>query len=188
MKPRLNSLAWISSITSGGNLAHSQTGVASGQVSECPWVAKSEPGLEPNLTSLDRPENSCAATLPIQPAGAWEDLQRRMGETPQILVCQVSSVIPKKTWRCNRCQRCFNKVLSKGSEYLCKCNILVFLTLFLLCRYGLLCVDYWRKKKQFNTCYSLILKLIKSFFPSSIYTQYLIMTKQKQVFRNVADL
>ena len=26
-----------------------------------------EPGLEPNQTSLERPENSCAATLPIQP-------------------------------------------------------------------------------------------------------------------------
>ena len=35
-------------------------------------------------------------------------------------------------------------------------------------------------------CYiRLILKWIKSFFPSSIYTQYPIMTKQKQVFSNV---
>ena len=25
------------------------------------------PGLEPDLTSLERPENSCAATLPFQP-------------------------------------------------------------------------------------------------------------------------
>ena len=33
--------------------------------------------------------------------------------------------------------------------------------------------------------YNLILKLIKYFFPSSIYTQYSIMTKQKQLFRNV---
>ena len=58
------------------------------QVSECPWVAQAEPGLQPNRTSLDSPENSCAATLPIQPHRAWEDLQRRMGETPQIQVCQ----------------------------------------------------------------------------------------------------
>jgi hypothetical protein len=35
-------------------------------------------------------------------------------------VCQDCSVIPKKNWGCNRCQRCFNKVLRKGSEYLCK--------------------------------------------------------------------
>ena len=33
--------------------------------------------------------------------------------------------------------------------------------------------------------YRLILKLIKSFFSPSIYTQYPIMTKQKQDFRNV---
>jgi hypothetical protein len=30
-------------------------------------VVQQEPGLEPNRTSLERPENSCAATLPIQP-------------------------------------------------------------------------------------------------------------------------
>ena len=38
------------------------------------------------VASLERPENSCAATLPIQPDRAREDLQRRMGETPQIQV------------------------------------------------------------------------------------------------------
>ena len=30
-------------------------------------VAQPESGLEPNQTSLERPENSCAAMLPIQP-------------------------------------------------------------------------------------------------------------------------
>ena len=78
------------------------------------------------IQSLERPEDSCAATLPIQPDRAWEDLQRRMGETPQIQVWQACSVITNKTWGCNRCQRCFYKVLSKGSEYLCKCDISVF--------------------------------------------------------------
>ena len=52
-----------------------------------------------------------------------QDLQRRMGETSQIQVCQACRVIPKKTRCCNRCTRCYNKVLSKGSEYLCQCNI-----------------------------------------------------------------
>ena len=56
----------------------------------------------------------------FQPDRAWEDLQRRMRETPLIQVCQASSVIPKNTWGGNRCQRCFNKVLSKGFDYLCK--------------------------------------------------------------------
>ena len=94
--------------------------------SECPWVAQPETGLEPDRTSLERPENSCGATLPFQPDRSWEDLQRRMGETPQIQVCQACSVIPKKTWGCNRCQRCFNKVLSKRVWKLRKCDISIF--------------------------------------------------------------
>ena len=36
------------------------------QVSECPWVAEPEPGLEPDQASLERPENSFAAKFPIQ--------------------------------------------------------------------------------------------------------------------------
>ena len=94
------------------------------------WMSLSaalKPGLEPDRTSLKRPENSYAATLPIQPDRARQDLQRRMEETPQKKqVCQACSVTPKKNRCCNRCQRCFNKVLSKGSEYLHKCHISVF--------------------------------------------------------------
>jgi hypothetical protein len=63
---------------------------------ECPWVAQTEPVLEPNRTSLERPENSCAATLLIQPDRAWEDLQRRMGEIPQIQVCQTLASYPRR--------------------------------------------------------------------------------------------
>jgi hypothetical protein len=66
------------------------------------------PTQRPDQRSLERPEISCAVTLPIQPDRAWEDQQSRMGETPQIQVCQACSVIPKKTWGCNRCQRCLN--------------------------------------------------------------------------------
>uniref|UniRef100_A0A8C7CWG2 ATP-dependent RNA helicase n=1 Tax=Oncorhynchus kisutch TaxID=8019 RepID=A0A8C7CWG2_ONCKI len=36
-------------------------------------VALGQPGLEPDQTSLERPENSCAAMLPIQPDSAFED-------------------------------------------------------------------------------------------------------------------
>uniref|UniRef100_A0A8C7TMI1 Dual serine/threonine and tyrosine protein kinase n=1 Tax=Oncorhynchus mykiss TaxID=8022 RepID=A0A8C7TMI1_ONCMY len=39
----------------------------------------------------------------------------RMGETPQIQVCQACSIIPKKTPGCNSCLKCFNKVLSQLS-------------------------------------------------------------------------
>jgi hypothetical protein len=96
--------------------AHSQDNavVASGQVSECPWVNQGDPRVKPNRTRS--PKYSCAATLPIQPDKAWEDLQRRIGH--QIQVCPACSVIPKRTRGCNRCQKCFNKVQTKGSEYL----------------------------------------------------------------------
>ena len=139
-------------------LAHSQdkAGVASGQVSEYPWVTQPEPGLEPDWTSLERPENSYAATLPIQTDRAWEDLQRRMEETPKLQVCQASSVIPKKTRGCNHCQRCFNKVLSKGCEDLCKCDISVFLYVHLQSQKSVFVLSLWAivcrltRKKQCN--------------------------------------
>ena len=38
-------------------------------------------------------------------------------------ICRACRVVPNMTRGCNRCQRCFNKVLSKGSEYLCKGDI-----------------------------------------------------------------
>ena len=117
-----------------------------------PWLSLSgpEPGLEPDLTFLERYEHLCAATLPIQPDTAWENLQRRMGETPQIQVCHACSVgMPKKTRGCNRCKRCFNKVLRKGSEYLCKCHISVNKKIKkeqtclkpCFCHYWILCVE-----------------------------------------------
>ncbi|XP_014043689.2 butyrophilin subfamily 1 member A1-like isoform X1 [Salmo salar] len=52
-------------VASGSRLDFARLyGAAWGRVSE---VAQPEPGLEPDQTSLERPENSCAATLPIQP-------------------------------------------------------------------------------------------------------------------------
>ena len=55
----------------------------------------------------------------------WQSSRVPLWESPQIQVCQACCVRPKKNLYCNRCQRCFNKVLSEGSEYLCKCDILV---------------------------------------------------------------
>ena len=114
-------------------------------------LAQPEPRLEPDRTSLERPENSCAATLPIQPDGVWEDLQRRMGETSQIQVCQACSVIPKKTWGCNRCKVASTKYWINGlntfvnvifnfynnlfSEKIVPCFCFVVM--------GLLCLDWW---------------------------------------------
>ena len=41
-------------------------------------MAQPKPGLELDQTALERLENSCAATLPIQPDRALEDLQRQI--------------------------------------------------------------------------------------------------------------
>ena len=66
--------------------------------------------------------------------------------------CQACRVIPKRNRGCNRCQRCFNKLLSKGSEYLLYVNV-IFPVLcickfakitkkpILLCHYWVLCLD-----------------------------------------------
>ena len=78
----------------------------------------------------------------------------KRGEAPQIQWNQACSVIPKKTQGCNRCQRFFNKVLSKVSEFSCKCYISVKFfntfakTMFLFCHYGVLCVDWWGEKNN----------------------------------------
>ena len=44
----------------------------------------------------------------------------------EIQVYQACRVIPMKTSGCKSCQRCFNKVLRKGYEYLCKYDISLF--------------------------------------------------------------
>ena len=83
-------------------------------------MSLSGPAIGRTWTQFNISGDSCAVTLPIQPDRVWEDLERRMGKTPQIQVYQVC-IIPKKTQGSNHCQRCFNKVLSIGTEYLCKC-------------------------------------------------------------------
>ena len=85
------------------------------------WLSQS-PDLKP-IKHLWRDQK--IAVQQLSPSNLTGDLQRRMGETPQIQVCQVWSVIPNKNRGSNHCQRCFNKVLSKGSEYSCKCDITV---------------------------------------------------------------
>ena len=45
-------------------------GVASGQVSDCPWVAQLKPRLKPHRTTVERPEDGSSQMLPIQSDGA----------------------------------------------------------------------------------------------------------------------
>ena len=106
---------WGRRFTFQQDTAHNQdkAGVASGHVSECPWSAQPEPDLKP-IKHVWRYLK--IAVQQCSPSSLTE-LKRMCREE-----CQACSVVPKKTWGCNR-QRCFNKVLSKGSEYLCKCDI-----------------------------------------------------------------
>jgi hypothetical protein len=68
-------------------------------------------------------------TLSTQPRQCRSGLRgsaKKNGRTSPIYRCvKACSVIPKKTQGCNHCQMCFNKVLIKGSEYLCKYDISV---------------------------------------------------------------
>ena len=82
---------------------------------------------------LGKPKSTCSTAQFIFPRAQWKlfmeipDLPTSPRSHSQIQVCQACSVIPKKTLCYNHCQRCFNKVLSKGSECLCKCDFNLFL-------------------------------------------------------------
>ena len=115
------------------------------------WPSQS-PDLNPDPTFLERPENSCVATLPIQPDRAWEYLLRRMGETPQIQVCQACSVILKKTGvaAIGASTKCLikgqNSYVNVIFQFLFVINLQRYLKPVFLCHYGVLCVDWWRGK------------------------------------------
>ena len=218
MKPRLNSLSWMPSITSGGNLAPSlwwsmvvvaasycgdvfqwqgmgdrievkmkgvkyreildenlflssqdlrlgrrfafqqdNMGVASGQVYECPWVAQAEPGLQPDRTSLERPKTSCAATLPIQPDSAWEDLQRRMWETSQYRCAKLVTSYPRRLKAVIAAKGASTKNWVKGLntyinvvfQFFILYKLAKKIKLFLLCHYGVLCGGEKNKCNEF---------------------------------------
>ncbi len=129
--------------------------VAYRQVCECPWVAQPQPGIKPSQIFLEKPEN---VRLPHP---TWQSLRgeevRRMADNCEMMIIKACCIIPKKIWGCNWCQRCFNKILSKGCEYLCTCYFF-FLLLFSLnkfakilnkllshCHYGVLFVEFWGK-------------------------------------------
>lgn len=62
----------------------------------------------PSQTSLEGPESVFPQTVCMQPSWAWEDLQRRMSETPPVHGYKARCIIPKKTHGCCCCQRCFD--------------------------------------------------------------------------------
>ncbi len=51
---------------------------------DCLWVAQPELQLELNQTYLERSDNGCLPTVPIQSDRVWDDLQRRMTQNPLI--------------------------------------------------------------------------------------------------------
>ena len=83
--------------------------VFGGEVFECPCMAQPEPRLEPDRTSLERAENSCAAMLPIQPGRAWEEWEKLRKYRCAKLVVSYPRILDAVI----AAQRCFNKVLSK---------------------------------------------------------------------------
>jgi hypothetical protein len=85
-----------------------------------------------------------------------------MGEIPQIQVCQACSVIPIYLTKVLQQSTEYYYYYIKGSEYICKCDISGFIlnkfaniskNLFLLCIYGVFCVDLKvdEGNKPFNT-------------------------------------
>ncbi len=67
----------------------------------------------------------------VCPHSAWPSLRdaevrRRMADNCQMMMSKACSIILEMIWGCNWCQRCFNKVLSKGCESLCVITFFVF--------------------------------------------------------------
>lgn len=81
------------------------TGVTEGQITVLEWPHPEI--IKHNRTSLMGRENDSG------------DRIRREGEYSQIQVCQACGIILKKPGGCNRCQRCFNYILRRKSEFLC---------------------------------------------------------------------
>ena len=96
----------------------SNTGMASEQECDSPWVAKPKPRIESHWESVERLEDWCSPTLPIQLDRAWANLQGRMGGNPQIPMYKADTDIPKKTRSCNFFQRRLYEVLTQGVQYL----------------------------------------------------------------------
>uniref|UniRef100_A0AAZ3PE19 Sleeping Beauty transposase HTH domain-containing protein n=1 Tax=Oncorhynchus tshawytscha TaxID=74940 RepID=A0AAZ3PE19_ONCTS len=77
--------------------------------------AEPELGLEPNQTSLERPDNSCTVTLPSN----LRELKRICKEwekLPKYRCAKLVASYPRRLEAKIAAKRCFNKVLSKGSE------------------------------------------------------------------------
>jgi hypothetical protein len=55
-----------------------------------------EPGLQPNGTSLERLENSCAATHPIQPDRAGEDLHEEWEKLTKYRCAKLVASYPRR--------------------------------------------------------------------------------------------
>ena len=115
--------------------SQSNTGMASEQQHERPWVIQPKPRPESHWESVERLDDCCSSTLLIQLDRAWANLQRRIGENLQIQMCKADADIPKKTRSCNHCQRRFHKVLTQGVEYLLMQNISTF-------HFSLICVQH----------------------------------------------
>ncbi len=127
--------------------------VAYTQLCEYLWVVHPQPELEPNQIFLEKPEY-VHLPHPTWQSLRGEEVRRRIADNCQMLMCKAWRIIPKKTCGCNWCQRCFNKVLSKGCEYLCTCDFLFFIfntfakisnKLLSRCHYGVSFVEFWGK-------------------------------------------
>ena len=112
-------------------------------LSGCLWMS---------LRSLERPENSCAATLPVHSERASEDLQRRMGETPQYRCAKHVASYPRRLEAVIVAKGASTKYWVKGLNTFVNVIFEMYIfykyaniskNVFLLCRYGVLHVDLW---------------------------------------------
>ncbi len=73
--------------------------VAYRQLCECPWVARPQPGIEPNQIFLVKPEN-VHLPHPTWQSMRGEEVRRRMADNCQMLMSKACRIKQKKTWDC----------------------------------------------------------------------------------------
>ncbi len=103
----------------------------------------------------------CVCPHPTWQSLRGEQVRWRMEDNnhfgSQMMKSNACCIIPKKIWGGNWCQRCFNKVLSKGCEYLFLHIYMWYFFIYFFkfakisnkllshCHYGVLFVEFWAK-------------------------------------------
>ena len=108
------------------------------------------PSQSPDLNPIEHLWRDLKMAVQRHSPSNLTELERFCKDNWAKLAKDACGFIIQKTWGCNCCQRCHNKILSKGCEYLCTYYIVVLLFLINL-------QTFKKKRKKKKTCVLLLL-------------------------------